>query len=471
MRKVVGAHRRHLIWQFLGESVLLSCLAFVLMLLMVELALPAFNRLMVKELHWNVWIGVPMCAGFAVLVGLMAGIYPAFVLSSFRPMQVLKGRFRGDSRGVVFRNVLVGIQFGLSVILLICTGVAFEQLAFMSTKPLGFEKENVIVIQQSRFVHSHLDAFKTEVLKHPNVLQISVARNVPPDRLQARQYDVVPEGQSPVEITVLMVDEDYFGVLSVPFVLGRNFSREYATDAREAVIMNQAAMKVFGWSDPLGKTVGVPYVKREGRVVGVVEDFHFESLYREVGPMVFIMTPRWYGKFAVRVRSDNISQTVAHLKQTWDAFVPKRPFGFYFLDDKLDGLYQADIRRGYISGSLTGLAIFVACLGLYGLASFLLERRTSEIGIRKVLGASVPHIVMLLSGGLLRPVLLAIVLAWPLVYLIMDRWLQNFAYRIDLGFGTFVLGGGLAIGIALATVGFQAWKAARANPIEALRCE
>ena len=474
MRKVVGAHRRHLIGQFLGESVLLSCLALILMLLIVELALPVFNGLMEKELrlvYWGLWMGVPMFAGVAALVGLVAGSYPAFVLSKFQPLQVLKGHFKGDGKGVIFRNVLVGIQFGLSVILLICTGVAFEQLVFMRTKSLGFEKENVIVIQQSRFVHAQLDAFKTEVLKHPNVLQVSATRNVPPDVLHARRYDVVPEGQSPIEITVLIVDEDYFGVLGVPFVLGRNFSKERATDAREAVIVNQAAMRAFGWSDPLGTAVGVPYMKRQGQVVGVVADFHFESLYREVGPMVFIMTPRWYGKFAVRVRSDNISQTVAHLKHTWDTFVPERPFGFYFLDDKLEGLYQADIRRGYISGSLTGLAIFVACLGLYGLASFLLERRTAEIGIRKVLGASVPHIVLLLSRGLLKPVMVAVVIAWPLAYVMMDRWLQGFAYRVDLGFGIFLLGGALGVAIALATVSVQAWKAAQVNPIEALKCE
>ena len=417
---------------------------------------------------WQGWVGFPSFVGFAFFIGLVAGCYPAFVLSDFQPVQALEEQKVG--RGVVFRNALVVVQFCISIVMLICTGIVFEQLEFLRSKALGFEKENVVVIERSRFVHAQLDAFKAEVLKNPNVLRIGTGRNIPPDDL-VRRYDVVPEGGAPREMAVLMVDSDYFRALGIDLEMGRDFSQARATDAEGAVILNRAAIEEFGWGAPLRKTVRIPYVERQVQVIGVIEDFHFESLYQEIVPMAFIMTPRWYSKFVVRVRFQNIMNTIEYLKQTWDVFVPDRSFEFYFLSSRLDGLYQAEKRRGHVSGILTGLAMFVACLGLFGLAAFTAERRTKEIGIRKVLGASAGSIVMLLSKDFLTLVMVANLIAWPVAYWAMRDWLTNFAYRIDLHWIIFVLSGGLALLVAFLTVSYQAWKAACTNPVDALRKE
>ena len=471
LRKVVGAHRWQLVAQFLGESVLLSCIALCITLSLVKFSVPWFNKLMATNLQvslWQGWVGFPSFVGFAFFIGLVAGCYPAFVLSDFQPVQALQEQKVG--RGVVFRNALVVVQFCISIVMLICTGIVFEQLEFLRSKALGFEKENVVVIERSRFVHAQLDAFKAEVLKNPNVLRIGTGRNVPPDDL-VRRYDVVPEGGAPREMAVLMVDSDYFRALGIDLEMGRDFSQARATDAEGAVILNRAAIEEFGWGAPLGKTVRIPYVERQGQVIGVIEDFHFESLYQEIVPMAFIMTPRWYSKFVVRVRFQNIMNTIEYLKQTWDVFVPDRSFEFYFLSSRLDGLYQAEKIRGHVSGILTGLAMFVACLGLFGLAAFTAERRTKEIGIRKVLGASAGSIVMLLSKDFLTLVMVANLIAWPVAYWAMRDWLTNFAYRIDLHWIIFVLSGGLALLVAFLTVSYQAWKAACTNPVDALRKE
>ncbi len=471
LRKVVGAHRWHLVAQFLGESVLLSCIALCITLLLVKFSVPWFNKLMATNLQvslWQGWVGFPFFVGFSFFIGLVAGCYPALVLSNFQPVQALQEQKVG--RRVVFRNALVVVQFCISIVMLICTGIVFKQLEFLRSKALGFEKENIVVIERSRFVHAQLDAFKAEVLKNPNVLRIGTGRNVPPDDL-VRRYNVVPEGGALREMAVLMVDPDYFRALGIDLEMGRDFSQARAADAEGAVILNRAAIEEFGWGAPLGKTVRIPYVERQGQVIGVIEDFHFESLYQEIVPMAFIMTPRWYSKFVVRVQSQNIMNTIEYLKQTWDVFVPDRSFEFYFLSSRLDGLYQVEKRRGHVSGILTGLAMFVACLGLFGLAAFTAERRTKEIGIRKVLGASAGRIVMLLSKDFLTLVMVANLIAWPVAYWVMRDWLTNFAYRIDLHWTIFVLSGGLALLVAFLTVSYQAWKTACTNPVDALKKE
>jgi putative ABC transport system permease protein len=483
MRKVVGACRSQLIKQFLGESVFLSSVALLLAVALVELLLPAFDvftgkRLVIDFKDVRVLLGL---GGIALLVGIVSGSYPAFFLSAFRPVEILKGGQKTGSKSVWLRKGLVAFQFAISIALIIGTAVTYAQLRYISAKDLGFDEEQVVVVPiRDQKLRQNPEPIKGELIKNPYVSGVAAAALLPggPIGQQTFRSPASPAGQDPFTTQMLWVDYDFIKTLGIEMVAGRGFSRDYSADATGGFILNEAAVKQFGWASPAA-AVGKPFERlygpgtgerATGVVIGVVKDFHFKSLRSTIEPLVIHIWP-WLNYVLVRIHPDHIPTALTFLKRTWEAFDPEHPFEYSFLDGHFDRLYRTEQQWGRIFGALSLLAIFIACLGLFGLVSFTAAQRTKEIGIRKVLGASVSNIVMLLSKEFLMLVALANLIAWPVAYCVMSRWLQDFAYRIELGPGVFLLGGALALLIALLTVSAQAVKAARANPVDALRYE
>ncbi|MGH7493756.1 MAG: FtsX-like permease family protein [bacterium] len=485
IRKVVGSDRRQLIGQFLSESLFMSFLALVLALGLVELLLPAFNRLAEKHLqtfyvgNWSFWAAL---LGITLLVGALAGSYPAFLLSAFKPVTVLKGKWQAGAKSSWLRNTLVIFQFAASVILIVGTIVVKNQLQFIQTKNLGFDKEQVIVLHDAYALGDNLRAFKNEVLRNPNVLSGTVSGYLP---VSSNRSDTGfwPEGtrsgENAVSMQIWNVDYDYVRTMGMEIAKGRDFSEAFGADS-SAIILNEKAAKAFGFDDPLGKLIytfawtpgqGVDPNKFEKyTVVGVVNDFHFSSLKENISALG-LRLGRSRGLMSFRFKAENTAALIAYLESKWKEFAPDQPFAYSFLDQRFGAMYKTERRVGDIFSVFAGLAIFTACLGLLGLASFTAEQRTKEIGIRKVLGATVGSVTTLLSKDFVKLVLVANLLAWPLAYFMMNRWLQDFAYRIHISWWMFALAVGLSLLIALLTVSTQAIKAALANPVETLRYE
>ena len=467
LRKVVGANRKQLMLQFIGETVLMSFFALCVALCLSYLLLPMFNGFVHKNiaLSFDVF-GVTAVIGFTLLVGVLAGAYPAFFLSAFQPAVVLKGG--SEQSGVWIRKVLVTFQFCISIVLLVSTGVVYDQAQYMTTKKLGFNKHQTITLHTSAQDRIDPHVFRSEFLKHPDVLNITRHNWF----LYGQQYETVRPEDKPTDnhkMYAVTGDSHFLSTFDLELVAGRDFSEERATDRREAVILNEAAVKQLGWTDPIGKGLYWEFLP-DLRVVGVVKDFHTHTLHDEIKP-VFIVNGRKARRHTVKVRTDNLPEVLAFLEKTWQHLLPDRAFRYSFVDAYIDQLYQNEKRLGRLFGTFSLLAIFISCLGLFGLAAFTAEKRTKEIGIRKVLGASVFGIAVHLSRDIVKVVALSNVIAWPIAYWMMNQWLENFAYRITLDLSLFVLSGIAAFVIAFVTVGYQALKAARANPIDALRYE
>ncbi len=489
MRKVLGAVRAQLRRQFLGESMFFALIALLLALLIVQLMLPAFNGFVERELALDLtqnWVMLASLLAIALFVGLVAGSYPAFVLSTFEPVQVMKGAAGKNSRGAILRKTLVTLQFAISIFLIVVTAIVYRQLQYVRDIKLGFNKEHVVAISNlpSSIMGEHFDQFRSALLQNSGVVMVSASSRVPPGRLGSNlgtRPEGVPEDQRRGMQTV-WTDFDFIELLGLELAAGRSFSRSFATDATSAFILNEAAVKAIGWTpeSAIGKSFGSSeivdwdqgqWIERNGQVIGVLKDFHFESLHDEIVPTVYFVAPYMAWNAVVRIRPENIASTMKFLESKWEEFNPGQPFEYRFLDEAFDALYRTEKRQSEIFGTFAMLAILVACLGLVGLASFAAEQRTKEIGIRKVLGASVPGIVNLLSREFLKLVLLANLIAWPVAYFIMKKWLEDFAYRIDINALPFLVGAVVALLIALLTVSFQTIKAALANPVEALRYE
>lgn len=475
LRKVIGAHRLQLVKQFLGESILLAYLSLLLSLVLVELALPWFNNLTGKPLVLNIHQNALLTFGlpaFAFIVGMLAGCYPALFLSKYQPVDVMKGIFKGQQKGIGLRKGLVVFQFAITVFLIVSSAVVYRQLNFIANKELGFEDETVITLplfQTDRTLNPTYRQIKRAFLSHPNIL--STAASLQTMAGKGELMAVKPEGASQADLQMYMfaVDEDFFNTYQIPLITGRSFSAEIARDNRHSVILNEAAVKSLGWTNPIGKTFH--YWGVEHLVIGVVKDFHFHSLRNKIAPLFFQMWVDKWNYLSLRIRTDNLPETLGFLETTWKKYIPTRPFEFAFVNDTIAKLYQRDQKIALIVRTFAVLALLVASLGLFGLSSFTVERRIKELGIRKVLGASVPSLMVLLSVEFSKLVALSNAIAWPVAYLILSRWLQNFAYRIDLGINIFALCGISVFIIALLTVSYQAFKAAIGNPIDALRQE
>ncbi len=485
IRKVVGSYRRQLIGQFLAESIFLSVIAMALAVVMVELVLPTFNRLAEKNLQTFYFGNWPMLAaliGITLLVGVVAGSYPAFVLSAFKPVSVLKGALQAGARASRLRSALVVFQFAASVILIVGTIIIRNQLHYIQNKNLGFDKEQVIVLHDAYALREKLDAFKNEVMRNPRIASATVSGYLPvsSDRSDTGFW---PEGQragdNPVSMQIWSADYGYIPTMGMEMVAGRNFSETFGADS-SAVILNEKAAKMFGFNDPLGKKIytwgftpgqgidrdrSIPYT-----VIGVIKDFHFASLKENIGALG-LRLGRSRGLMSFRFKVENVAALIAFLENKWKEFAPDQPFAYSFLDERFSNMYRVEQKVGDVFSVFAGLAIFTACLGLFGLASFMAEQRTKEVGIRKVLGATAVNVTALLSKDFVKLVLVANLIAWPVAWYAMNRWLQDFAYRVNISWWVFALAGGLALLIALLTVSTQAIKAALANPVEALRYE
>jgi putative ABC transport system permease protein len=485
LRKVVGAERRQLIRQFLGETVVMALIALLLAVVLVEVALPKFNAFAGKELalrSQGMLFILASLLGVTLFAGIVAGSYPAFFLSHFQPVAVLKGQKIGSTRSR-FRSVLVIFQFAISIILIVGMGVVYNQLEYCRTKNLGLNKEHIVVlpVEQGQEIARRYPDIKNQLLQHPQIAGVAASKRVPSGRLLDSSGGSVPVGDKyePLNFRIanVRVDHSFIDTYGIQMAAGRNFSVEFPTDSTEAFLLNETAVTKIGWASPEA-VIGQPfqYGNRKGRIIGVVKDFNYESLHQPITPIILLIAPQSFNSISVKIRAEqptDIAATLEFLKQKWQEFRPNFPFQYSFIDERYEQLYQSEHRLGQIFGTFSLLAVFIACLGLFGLASYTAEQRTKEIGVRKVLGASLGNIVLLLSKEFALLVAVATLLSWPLAYFAMRLWLQEFAYRININHQilTFLLAAVLAFAIALITVSFQSIKAAMTNPVEALRYE
>ena len=476
IRKVLGATRLNLIPQFLGEAILISSIALVFAIGICELVLPLLNAFLGYDLSLTITQQTDVIFALlssALFIGICAGCYPAFFLSAFQPVWVLKSTPVSDRKGIGIRSALVTLQFAISISLVIGTLVVSKQTQYFHTKPLGFAKDQIVIVpifSADNSLKKRYREVKHAFLKHPNISSASAC--APHPGMGTERQLVRPEGKTDHQwqMQILGIDEDFLDTFNIELIAGRNIDPNMPTDRGHAYILNETAVRELGWTNPVGKNFQRYGARQVGTVIGVVRDFHVQSLHQPVEPVFLcIWDEMWY--LACCIGSENISETLAFMKTSWNQFVKDKPFSYYFLNDHLDRMYHAEVQLTQTFAVFSALAIFIACLGLFGLAAFTTQQRTKEIGIRKILGASVSGIVCLLSKDFLKLVIFANLIAWPIAYYAMNQWLQSFAYRIDLGIGTFILSGLIALLIAILTVSYQAIKAARANPVEALRYE
>ena len=480
MRKVVGAQKLQLIGQFLGESLLVSFLSLGLAMVIARFSIPLLYDLTGISLSFDTLLNpivLLSLIGGAVLVGLGAGLYPAFVLSAFRPAVTLKGTSSAGTQGFALRTVLMVVQFAISVMLIIGTLTMYKQFNFMKNQYLGFEKEQKLILpfRGGINIQENFASVKDMFSKHTSVTGVTVSSSVPGRAVSNFSIRLVGEDDPKSQSMFHMYfDDDFIPDYGIDMVAGRAFQKEMKTDFMGAFLINEAAVKAFGWSSPeevLGKRLQTGHGGRVNPIIGVTKNFHYRGLQSEVEPLVMEFLPWSFRYITLSIDISNLNETLAFVKSQWKALWPGHPFEHFFLDTDFDRQYRADEQIGNVFGIFTFLGLFIACLGLLGLASFTAESRTKEIGIRKVLGASVGGIDLILSKQFTKWVVLANFIAWPVAYYFMDRWLKNFAYRIDIGAWTFVLSGVLVLLIAIMTVSYQSIKAAVANPVDSLRYE
>jgi putative ABC transport system permease protein len=476
VRKVVGSTRRQLIRQFLSESIFLSFIATLLALIMVDLALPVFNTLVGKEFsayYYQDWSFLVVIVLGALVIGTLAGSYPAFLLASFRPVEVLKGKMGSGIKGRLFRNILVVFQFCASIILLVGTTVIYMQLHYIRNKELGFEEEHVIVVQRAEKLGSQQKTFKEELKRNPDILSVTFTDSLPQMLLEAKVFQKEGEGSSENNTLItITADYDLLETYGLKMIEGRYFEKERSADST-AIVLNETAVKALDIQNPLEKRlILVGLTRRPMNIIGIINDFHMEPLHVKIGPTAVLLIGERPGVLlSARVRPGNLSKTLAYVEDQWNRFTNNQPFEYIFFDDQFDTIYKTEVQAGKVITAFACLAIFIACLGLLGLASFTASQRTKEIGIRKVLGATVSGIILLLNKNFIKWVLMANLIAWPLAYYAVNKWLQNFAYRIGINIWMFLGSAALALIIALLTVSYQSIKAARANPVDSLRYE
>ncbi|MFC2161410.1 ABC transporter permease [Acidobacteriota bacterium] len=480
LRKVVGAQRRQLISQFMGESLLLAILSMVLALLIAWLVIPLLNRLTGTMLNFSELFSpviiLVLIVG-AILVGIASGFYPALVLSSFRPAQTLKGLMKSGSRNYSLRNVLVVVQFAISVFLIIGTLFMFKQFNFMKDQHLGFDKEQKLVLplRGGIDIQENFREIKDVFSKHSTIKGITVSSSVPGRGVSNFGVRLVGEEDTKnQDMFHSYFDPDFIPMYEIEMLSGRPFQEEMSTDFMGAFLINEAAVKAFGWTSPedaLGKRIQTGHGGRINPIIGVTQDFHYRGLQSDVEPLVMEYLPWTFRYLTLSIDISGLKETMSFVQSQWKTVFPNNPFESFFLDTEFDLQYREEEQVGQIFSVFTVLGLFIACLGLLGLASFTTERRTKEIGIRKVLGASVPEIVVMLSKQFTKWVLVSNCIAWPLAYYFLHQWLKSFAYSTKIDIFTFLLSGFLVLFLALLTVSFQTVRAATANPSDSLRYE
>jgi putative ABC transport system permease protein len=482
VRKTMGSARMPLVRQFMAESLLISLLSVLLALGLTELLRLPFSQMAAREmvLPFTSWWFLPAVLLLSLTVGLLAGSYPAFYLTRFNPSQVLRGRIASGSKNTWLRNSLVIFQFVISISLIVCTLMVNEQLQFVRNKELGFSKENVLVLSNGKSLGANREAFYNTMNGVAEVEAVSFSDVAPfgeydgtvfiPPVASEDGSGTTYRDENAIIMSYMRVSYDYLPAMGIKLKEGRNFSREIAGDsANYAIILNEKAAKRLALQQTIGNKIMIDG-DRIAEIVGVVEDYHFKSLHSEVEPLVLVLSN--YQNYAqIKLRSDDLPRTLATIEAQWKQYTDGMPLEYTFLDEDFDALFRADQRVGMIFGGFTSLAILIACLGLLALAAFMAEQRTKEIGVRKVMGASVRQIVLLLTRDFTRLVLIAFVIAVPLAYYAVQQWLKDFAYRIDIGLASFVISGILALMVAWLTVSWQSYKAAVANPVKSLRNE
>jgi putative ABC transport system permease protein len=473
IRKVIGAQRSKLIFQFIGEFAILAFIAALLAVLTLEFALPYFNQFTGKVLSLDIHFFIFFLV-IILLTALFAGSYPAFCLSAFSPTVAFKSKMGHTKKRISLRSVLVIFQFSISILLFICTFIVKEQLAYIQNKKLGFDKDNILYIPAKGQLAEKYESVKSRLLQYPGIIGVTMQESVPTTTIEGSW--VHWQGQTKQDLVVrnTKVTPDYFSTMNIDLKEGRYFSEEFATDKDAAFILNEAAVDYLEFESPIGKEIRTG--GRSGEIVGVVKNAHFKSLHHKIEPLIFMELNDYksidlFGVVLVKFSSNNIAQLLAAIKNIWREYNPNLPFEYHFLDQTIDQQYGFERRLSCIFTWFSLLAIFISCLGLFGLAAFVATSRTKEIGIRKVLGSTVSSIVALLSQSFTAWVLIANLIAWPIAWYAMNKWLQNFAYRINLTVWPFISAGFAALAIALLTVSWQAIRAATANPVEALRYE
>jgi putative ABC transport system permease protein len=483
IRKVAGSSRSSLITQFLTESVLTSFFSLLLALGIAALLLPLFNQLAGKQMNvwtlFSTWF-LPVLVGLIVVVGCIAGSYPAFYLSSFQPVQVLKGSIAKGFKSSWLRSGLVVFQFFISISLIIGTIVIYNQLTYIRSRSIGYNRDQVLIINNTYALDKKIKTFRQDLLQISGVQSATIAGSMPTETAYNQNgwfKDASLDAKQVNIMTDFYVDQNYIPTLRMEIKSGRNFSKDFLTDS-SAIIVNETAAKLLGFKDPLNQLLYRPqgyasdgkFNSRPFHIVGVVKDFNFNSMHDKVGPMVIEYSDE-YGRIALRINTKNIPALISAIENKWNSMSPGQPFSYSFLDEDFNKIYNAEQRTGKLFVTFAVFAIFIACLGLFGLVTYAAEQRIKEIGVRKVLGASVGEIVAMISKDFIKLVLIASVIAFPVAWWMMNKWLQSFAYRIDISWWVFVLAGLLTIAIALITVSFQAIKAAMANPVKSLRTE
>ncbi len=479
LRKVVGANRSQLITQYLSESIVTSFLSLFLALGITQLAIGWLNDFTSKQLSLNLFNPVfyTGVVGGTFLIGILAGIYPAFILSGFKPVLTLKGKGASQGRGIV-RKVLVISQFSISIILIIATAITLQQLNYLNQRNLGYDKEQVLTLPYYSELGDHYDAFRNQLLTSSSIKYAGRSSRIPTGRLlDSNGSASVLEGDTlvPTQTVLKMIaaDYDFFDTYGIEMKAGRSFSRDFQNDDSLSFIINETAAKAIGLED-FDNVIDQEfrYGGTTGKLVGITKDFHFESLHQEIVPMVFFgRSNNGYNTISIKIASNDMEQSIKHVESIWKEYLPTRPFSYNFVSDYYRDLYKAETDQNQLFIIFSVLAIFIACLGLFGLATHSTLQRIKEIGIRKALGASVPSILKLLSKEIVVLILVANLIAWPLAWYVMEQWLSTFAYHIDINLLVFIIAGFLAVCIALFTVSFQTLQAARTNPSNTLRTE
>ncbi len=471
LRKVAGANRRKIFVQFMGECLFLVFISQVIAMILVELLLPSFNYLIGKQLYIN-YQSIHLYIWFIAVIlfcGILAGSYPALYLSSLKPLNTIKGVINKNPGNAQFRRVLVIFQFSLSVLLIICTLIVGNQLNYIRNKSLGLNKDNIgYFTSHARPKGSILEDLKKELLNNPDIVSITRGNN--PVNIENNSNGFKWTGNNEgndISFYILSCDADYAKTFQLDLEKGRFFSSEFSTDSSAAVI-NESAAKIMGFTNPIGEIISTPWQSKL-HIIGVVKNFHYKSLHYKIEPLIMTLDPDI--EFFIRMKPDKVTSIVPYIKKTVQSFNLSYLLNFHFLADDYDNLYRTEQNMSKIIRYSSFLAIFISCLGLLGLSSFMIERRTKEIGIRKINGAKSNEIFTLLSGEYIIWVMISIIIACPVAWYAMNKWLQNFAYRIDISWWVFVLAGSIAFLIALLTVSFQSYRAAGKNPVEALRYE
>jgi putative ABC transport system permease protein len=477
IRKVLGSYKKGLVWQFLTESFLTTLISLIIAIGLIELLMPYFNNLIEKQLtleYFNNPFILYSIFSVLIVIGFLAGSYPAFVLSSFKPAEVLKGKVKAGTKSGNLRSSLVIFQFTASIILIISTLVVLNQLNYIQNKNLGFNKENVITLNNTNLLGKSDQLFKEKMLQYPEVKSATVSGYLPVPS-GYNQTMMWPQGKTDNGSSIPRwdVDHDYLSTMGIKIVEGRDFSREFSTDST-GLILNQAAVKLFGFDNPIGKIISRQYNNAgdftNHTVIGVVKDFHFQTLRNSIAPLA-IFFGNSNSIISFRTNTADISSVIKKLKVTWNEMAPGQPFSYSFLDERFENMYRGEQRISEIFGTFAFLAIFIGCLGLFSLSAFITEQKTKEIGIRKVLGSSSTLIVTMLSKEFVKLVVIAFIIASPIAYYLMNKWLMEFEYKTDLSLWIFLSAGLISLAIAVATVSYQAVKAAIANPVDSLRSE